>query len=116
MKGLEKERIDEIADLTRRLISAVGEDIKRPGLQETPERVARSYMFLTEGYEQNLNAIVNGAIFEEKCGNVNEANGGTVDEASLLRPGEGRSKDSLFTTNPNSYSCGAIAIASGSTK
>ena len=67
VSGLEKERIDEIADLTRRLISAVGEDIKRPGLQETPERVARSYMFLTEGYEQNLNAIVNGAIFEEKC-------------------------------------------------
>lgn len=67
MKNDEQEREGEITDLTRRLLSALGEDLERPGLVETPERVARSYMFLTQGYHQSLDQIVNNAIFEEKC-------------------------------------------------
>ncbi len=57
----------EIEDLTKRLIELLGEDVERPGLLKTPERVARSYKFLTQGYEQDIDDIVNDAIFEEKC-------------------------------------------------
>lgn len=58
---------DVIEDLIRQLIMELGEDIARPGLKDTPGRVARAYGFLTQGYSQNLDEIVNGAIYEEKC-------------------------------------------------
>ncbi|MCD6384374.1 GTP cyclohydrolase I FolE [Candidatus Sumerlaeota bacterium] len=64
---MNKEKVKEIAELTRRLITVLGEDLTRPGLIDTPERVARSYLFLTEGYRQDLNAIVKDALYEEKC-------------------------------------------------
>ncbi len=47
------------------LLTEVGEDPNRAGLVRTPARVAGSYRFLLNGYTQNLNDLVNGAIFEE---------------------------------------------------
>ncbi len=46
------------------IISAIGEDLNRDGLRDTPERAAKAFKFLTRGYHQNLDEVVNNAIFE----------------------------------------------------
>lgn len=51
--------------LVRDLLIALGEDPARPGLEKTPKRVESSLKFLTHGYRQDLEKILNGAIFEE---------------------------------------------------
>jgi GTP cyclohydrolase I len=45
------------------IIEATGEDISRPGLIETPERAAKAFEFLTRGYHQSVEEIVNDALF-----------------------------------------------------
>ena len=45
------------------IIEAVGEDLSRPGLQETPKRAAKAFEFLTRGYQQSVDDVVNGALF-----------------------------------------------------
>lgn len=45
------------------IINSVGEDINREGLQDTPKRAATAFQFLTNGYNKNLDDILNGAIF-----------------------------------------------------
>ena len=51
-------------ELIRQLLIEMGEDPEREGLLKTPERVVKSYEFLTRGYRQNLEEVVNGALFE----------------------------------------------------
>ena len=46
-----------------RIIAALGEDLARPGLKDTPERAAKAMQFLTRGYGQTVDEIVNGALF-----------------------------------------------------
>jgi GTP cyclohydrolase IA len=46
-----------------KIITAVGEDINREGLLDTPKRAAKAFKFLTNGYEKNLEDVLNGAIF-----------------------------------------------------
>ncbi len=46
------------------IISNIGEDITRDGLLKTPERAAKAFDFLTQGYEQDLETVLNGAVFE----------------------------------------------------
>ena len=46
------------------LLKLIGEDPSREGLQDTPERAARAMSFLTQGYNQDLDKVVNDAIFE----------------------------------------------------
>lgn len=46
-----------------RIISALGEDIEREGLRDTPKRAAKAWKFLTQGYQQKLPDIINNAIF-----------------------------------------------------
>lgn len=48
------------------LLKEIGEDPAREGLLKTPERVASAYEFLTRGYHQNINEVMNEAIFTEK--------------------------------------------------
>lgn len=53
----------EIAALTERLLTILGEDPTRTGLVDTPGRVARAWRDLTVGYRQDLHEVVNGALF-----------------------------------------------------
>jgi GTP cyclohydrolase I len=52
----------------REILFELGEDPDREGLQRTPHRVAKMYAELLEGYTQNLDDIVNGALFEADYG------------------------------------------------
>lgn len=45
------------------IIDAIGEDLERPGLKDTPERAARAFEFLTRGYQQSVTEVVNDALF-----------------------------------------------------
>ena len=51
--------------LIKELLLEPGEDPSREGLQRTPERVARSWEFLTSGYRQSVEEIVNDAVFSD---------------------------------------------------
>src|SRR5688572_6121789 len=46
------------------ILVGLGEDISRNGLVDTPKRAANALRFLTRGYSQTLEEVVNGAIFE----------------------------------------------------
>ncbi len=48
------------------ILSEIGEDPKREGLLRTPERVAKSWKFLTKGYGEDVRKVLNGAVFTEK--------------------------------------------------
>ena len=48
----------------RSLIKNIGEDVSREGLKDTPKRAAKAFEYLTKGYKENINAVVNNAIFE----------------------------------------------------
>lgn len=50
-------------DIFRKLIIDAGEDPARQGLKDTPARAARAYAFLTKGYAEDVNKVINGAIF-----------------------------------------------------
>jgi GTP cyclohydrolase I len=56
---------DPLEPLVHSLLAEVGEDPARDGLLQTPARVARSLRYLLSGYDQQLDKLVNGAIFEE---------------------------------------------------
>ncbi|MCO6480599.1 MAG: GTP cyclohydrolase I FolE [Phaeodactylibacter sp.] len=47
------------------VLKAIGEDLTREGLAKTPERAAKAMMFLTQGYEQDAEAILRSAMFRE---------------------------------------------------
>ena len=50
-----------------KIIEQTGEDLTRPGLVDTPERAAKAMEFLTHGYQQNVEEIVNDALFPSDC-------------------------------------------------
>jgi GTP cyclohydrolase I len=52
------------------LLVAVGENAERQGLLKTPGRAARAFEFLTNGYRQDLDAIVNQAIFDSDASEI----------------------------------------------
>lgn len=55
----------KLESLVKQLLITLGEDPKREGLIKTPKRVAASYKFLTRGYKQDIEKVLNGAIYEE---------------------------------------------------
>ncbi len=50
--------------LIKEILIQIGEDPTREGLIDTPRRVANAYNFLTSGYKENINDILNNAVFE----------------------------------------------------
>lgn len=56
---------DNMMEAVRTILQSVGEDPEREGLLKTPKRVAEAMQFLTQGYNQSLEVLVNGAIFNE---------------------------------------------------
>jgi len=55
-----------IEKLVEQLLKELGEDPHREGLARTPERVAKAMQYLTSGYAQNVDDILNGALFVEE--------------------------------------------------
>ena len=62
--------LGRIANAYRELLQSIGEDVNREGLQRTPDRAARALEFLTQGYRQNLDEIINGAVFESSASEI----------------------------------------------
>jgi GTP cyclohydrolase I len=54
---------ESIAQMVRKMIVLVGEDPNREGLRKTPERFEKAFKYLTSGYQQNLDSVLNGATF-----------------------------------------------------
>ena len=63
---MNKNNLAELEKLTKDLLNEIGEDSNREGLLKTPKRVAKSWEFLTKGYNTKIEEIINGAIFHEK--------------------------------------------------
>ncbi len=57
------DKIGKLEGLMSEFLSALGEDTGREGLKKTPIRAAKSFSFLTKGYEEDIDKIVNGAVF-----------------------------------------------------
>ncbi|WP_220128022.1 GTP cyclohydrolase I FolE [Billgrantia kenyensis] len=55
---------EELANIYRQIILELGENPEREGLRDTPKRAAKAMQFLTRGYTQTLEELVNGAVFE----------------------------------------------------
>ncbi len=49
-----------------KILQFIGEDPNREGLIDTPKRVEKAYQYLTRGYHQKLEEVINGAIFESE--------------------------------------------------
>lgn len=54
-----------IADKMRDVLTLTGEDATRDGLRRTPERIGEAMQFLTKGYQEDPDAILQSALFEE---------------------------------------------------
>jgi GTP cyclohydrolase I len=52
--------------LFTQLLKSIGEDVSREGLRDTPERAANAFKYLTQGYQENLDDIINGALFDSE--------------------------------------------------
>lgn len=61
---MKDEKRKKLEDNTRNLLELLGEDPNREGLINTPKRVAKAWDFLTKGYNENLDDLINNAIFE----------------------------------------------------
>jgi GTP cyclohydrolase IA len=55
----------EMQQAVRTLLLGMGEDPDREGLRDTPKRVVKALKFLTSGYQQSLDELLNGAVFHE---------------------------------------------------
>ena len=61
-----REGLDELASHYKQVLTLLGEDPEREGLQKTPMRVAKAMQILTRGYTQDPHKVLTDALFEEK--------------------------------------------------
>ena len=62
--------LERVRELIHELLVEIGEDPERQGLVRTPERVARAWEFLSEGYREDRQAIINEAVFDSEANNM----------------------------------------------
>jgi GTP cyclohydrolase I len=67
---LDEEDLDALSESFHQILEAIGEDVSRQGLLKTPVRAARAFEFLTQGYRQCVEDIVNGAIFDSDASEI----------------------------------------------
>ncbi|MEJ2630692.1 MAG: GTP cyclohydrolase I FolE [Acidihalobacter sp.] len=58
--------IEQLETHYREIIRSTGEELERDGLRDTPLRAAKAFQFLTRGYNQTLDEVVNDALFESE--------------------------------------------------
>ncbi len=63
---MQQDTTNKLAEHYSHIVSLLGEDVQREGLQQTPERVAKAMQFLTKGYSENPKAILEKALFKEE--------------------------------------------------
>jgi GTP cyclohydrolase I len=63
LESAQQERSQEIQELVRRLLLLLGEDPHREGLRHTPARMERALRFLTSGYHQDPDKVINAAYY-----------------------------------------------------
>ena len=63
-------QLGKLTKIYRDLLDAIGEDGTRQGLLRTPARAARAREFLTQGYRQSVEEIVNNAIFDSDASEI----------------------------------------------
>jgi len=56
---------DKLKSNYQDILELIGEDPQREGLVKTPERAAKAIQFLTQGYQQDAKAVIQGALFHE---------------------------------------------------
>jgi len=59
------ESIKKLEESVVNILAEIGEDPKREGLLRTPNRVAKAYKFLTKGYSEDIEKLLNNAVFNE---------------------------------------------------
>jgi GTP cyclohydrolase IA len=67
---LPEKDLSQLADAYRDLLDGIGEDLDREGLRRTPDRAALALEFLTQGYRQDLDEIINDAVFESNASEI----------------------------------------------
>ncbi|MBI4242827.1 MAG: GTP cyclohydrolase I FolE [Planctomycetes bacterium] len=55
---------NELSKHISKILNILGENPNREGLKKTPQRVAKTFEFFTKGYKEELNVIINGAVFK----------------------------------------------------
>ncbi len=56
--------MEQLENIYRELLQNIDEDPERDGLRDTPRRAAKAFQFLTKGYHDNIDEVINGAVFE----------------------------------------------------
>lgn len=67
MPALNREKVEE---LVRQLLIEIGEDPTREGLRDTPRRMAAALAFLTSGYRQDMETVINRALFAQETSSM----------------------------------------------
>src|SRR5690554_1199291 len=57
------EALADMEQAYQNIITSIGEDLERPGLLDTPLRAAKAMQFLTRGYRQDIDVVINNALF-----------------------------------------------------
>ncbi|MFT6716730.1 MAG: GTP cyclohydrolase I [Saprospiraceae bacterium] len=61
----DEEKIASLSKVYKQVLSDIGEDVNREGLEKTPERVAKALQYLTHGYDLDPAEILKSAMFSE---------------------------------------------------
>src|SRR5213596_2545011 len=67
---LPQKDLAQLVNAYRELLQSIGEYVDREGLRRTPDRASRALEFLTQGYRQDLDEIINDAVFESDASEI----------------------------------------------